>query len=181
MTVLLHVAWASSEVLVLRLPRLAGPLVLSAFSGAVALVVMLSGSVVYGRLSGAIAVATLSTAAIAAKTYGFSIARGGVTVVVPTAVAVLLLGYTYVDPGVTATNAALLLAGLVLPWAAAVPPLRRRRVWVRTVTALVLVLIPTTVAVLRAQRAFVRMQQENGPDAERGLYGVDVRGAFTAP
>jgi hypothetical protein len=169
MTVLLHAAWASAEALVLRLPRLAGPLVLSAFTGAVALVVMLSGSVVYGRLAGAIAIATLACAPIAMKSYGFSLARGGITVVVPSAVSILLLGYTYVDPGVTATNAALLLAGLVLPWAAAVSPMRRRRVWVRTATAVVLVVIPTAVAVLRAQRAFVRMQQESTPDEYREL------------
>src|SRR5688572_23306548 len=74
MTVLVHAAWASTEVLVLRLPRPAGPLVLGGFAMAVALVVMLSGSVVYGRLAGALAAATLAAAAVALAAGGFSLA-----------------------------------------------------------------------------------------------------------
>jgi hypothetical protein len=165
MTVVLHAAWASSEMLVLRLPRPAGPLVLSAFAGAVAMVVMMSGSLVYGRLAGVLAITPLIASAVAPAAPGFSFARGGVTVIVPTAIAILFLGHHYVDPGVTATNAGWLLAGLVLPWAAALPPLRRRRPWVRTVAALVLVLVPTGIAVARARREFVRMQQDTGLDA----------------
>jgi hypothetical protein len=126
MTVLVHAAWASSEVLVLRLPATAGPLVLATFSGAVALVVMLSGSVVYGRLAGAMAAATLASAAVAPAARGFSMARGAVTVVVPAAACVMLLGHHYVDPGVTPANMAFLLAALVLPWVATLRPLRRR-------------------------------------------------------
>ena len=164
MAVLLHAAWTSTELLVLRLPRPAGPLVLSAFAGGVAMVLMLSGSLVLGRLAGVLAVTPLVAAAVAPAAPGFSFARGGVTVIVPTAVAILLLGYHYVEPGVTAVNATLLFAGLALPWAAALPPVRRRRPWVRTVTALVLVLVPTMIAVARARREFVRMQQESGAE-----------------
>ena len=170
MTVLVHAAWASSEVLVLRLPRPAGPLVLSAFSGAVGVVVMLSGSVVYGRLAGAMGTAALAAAAVALAAPRFSFARGGVTVVVPAAVAVLLLGYHYVDPGVTAANAALLLAALVLPWLATLRWLRRRTPWVRTGVAVVLAVIPAGIAVLLAQRSFAKMQRESGPNIEDVSY-----------
>ena len=168
MVVVLHAAWTFTELLVLRLPRPAGPLVLSAFAGAVAMVLMLSGSVVYGRLAGILAITPLAAAAVAPAAPGFSFARGGVTVIVPTAVAILFLGRFYVDPGVSVTNAALLLAGLVLPWAAAVPPLRRRRPWVRTTAALLLVLVPTATAVVRAQRDFVRMSGVEGEQSAPG-------------
>jgi hypothetical protein len=171
-TVLLHAAWASSEVLVLRLPRPAGPLVLTAFAGGVALVVMLSGSLVYGRLAGALAAATLAAVAVAAAVPAFSLARGGVIVVVPLAVAILQLGHHLVDPGVTQAHVVLLLAGLLLPRVAAFPPLRRRRPWVRILAATVLAVVPVATAVLLAQRAFVRMQQETGPGTEGGLYGL---------
>jgi hypothetical protein len=171
-TVLLHAAWASSEVLVLRLPRPAGPLVLTVFAGGVALVVMLSGSLVYGRLAGALAAATLAAVAVAAAAPAFSLARGGVTVVAPLAVAILQLGHHLVDPGVTHAHVVLLLAGLLLPWVAVLPPLRRRRPWVRMLAATVLAVVPVAIAVLLAQRAFVRMQQETGPGTEAGLYGL---------
>jgi hypothetical protein len=165
MTVLTHAAWASTEVLVLRLPRPAGPLVLATFSGATALVVMLSGSLVYGRLAGAIAVAGLAAAAVAPAAPRLSVARGGVTVVVPATVAILMLGTYYVEPGVTARNSALLLASLVLPWAAAVRPMRRRRPWVRTTLAVVLAAAPAGTAVVLAQRAFARMERESGSES----------------
>ena len=172
MTVLVHAAWASSEVLVLRLPRPAGPLVLAVFAGCVALVVLLSGSMVYGRLAGALSVAALAAAAVALAAPRFSLARGGVTVLVPAAVAVLLLGCQYVDPGVTGRNAALLLASLALPWAATVRPLRRRRPWVRTMIALVLAALPAGTAVLLAQRTFARVEQENAPSADPASYSI---------
>jgi hypothetical protein len=170
MTVLLHAAWTSTELLVLRLPRPAGPLVLGAFAGGVAMVVMLSGSLVLGRLAGVLAITPLVASAVAPAAPGFSFARGGVTVIVPTAVAILMLGQHYVDPGATTANSALLLGGLALPWLAALPPLRRRRPWVRTVAALLLVLVPTATAVGRARREFVRMQQEGGAEP----YTVDA-------
>ena len=170
MTVLVHAAWAATEVLALRLPRPAAPLVLGGFAAAVALVVMLSGSVLYGRLAGALAAATLSTVLVAFAAGGFSLARGGVTVIVPTAVAVLFLGYHYVDPGVTAANASLLLAALVAPWVTTIGPLRRKKPWVRTVIAVSLAAIPAVVAVLLAQRTFAKMQQESGPDPSSELY-----------
>ena len=171
MTVVLHATWASTELLVLRLPRPAGPLVLGAFAGAAAMVVMLSGSLVLGRLAGVLAITPLVASAVAPAAPGFSFARGGVTVIVPTAVAILFLGHHYVEPGVTTANFGLLLAGLALPWIAALPPLRRRRPWVRTVAALVLVLVPTAVAVARARREFVPMQRESGAE----LYTLHAR------
>ena len=170
MTVVLHVAWASAELLVARLPRPAGPLVLSAFAGAAAMVVMMSGSVVYGRLAGVLAIAVLVASAVAPAAPGFSFARGGVTVIVPTTVAILFLSHHLVDPGITVANIGLLLLGLVLPWVAAVRPVRRRRTWVRTAVALLLVLVPTGVAVVRAQRAMARLQQEQAPSPE-GEFG----------
>jgi len=174
MTVLTHAAWASTEVLVLRLPRPAGPLVLATFSGAVALVIMLSGSVVYGRLAGALAVAVLAAALLAPAAPRLSVARGGVTVVIPATLAILLLARYYVEPGVAVRNGALLLSSLVLPWAATIRPLRRRRPWVRTVIALVLAAVPAGVAVLLAQRAFSRMQNEAAPGDESAAYSFHV-------
>ena len=164
MTVLVHTAWASTEVLVLRLPRPAGPLVASTFAGCAGLVVLLSGSVVYGRLGAALATAALAAVVVAVPCRGFSLARGGVTVVVPAATALLLLGRYYVDPGVTVTNGALLLAALALPWLVTLRPLRRRKAWVGTVIALLLAAVPAATAVVLAQRSFARMQQESGPD-----------------
>ena len=171
MAVLVHAAWASTEVLVLRLPRPAGPLVIAAFSGSVALVVMLSGSLVYGRLAGALAAAALAAAAVSAAAPRFTVARGGVTVIIPATVAILLMGRYYVEPGVGGRNAAMLLGSLALPWVAALRPLRRRRPWVRTVIAVVLTALPAGTAVLLAQRGFARAQQESGPGAESAAYG----------
>jgi hypothetical protein len=172
MLVLVHAAWAASEVLVLRLPRPAGPLVLAVFSGAAGLVVMLSGSVVYGRLAGTLAVGALAAGAVSVGARGFSLARGAVTVIVPAAVSILLVGHHYVDPGVTGSSIALLLVALVLPWIALVRPLRRRPPWVRAVLAAGLAAVPAGIAVLLAYRSFSRMQQETGPGAadEPGAY-----------
>jgi hypothetical protein len=174
MTVLTHAAWASTEVLVLRLPRPAGPLVLATFSGAVAVVVMLSGSMVYGRLAGAIAVAVLAAALVAPAAPRLSVARGGVTVVVPATLAILLLARYYVEPGVTVKNGALLLASLVLPWAVTIRPLRRRRPWVRTMIAVVLAVVPAGVAAVLAYRTFARMEKETGSGDEPAAYSFHV-------
>jgi hypothetical protein len=170
MTVVLHATWASAELLVLRLPRQAGPLVLSTFAGAAAMVVMMSGSVVYGRLAGVLAIAVLVATAVAPAAPGFSFARGGVSVIVPTVVAILFLGHHYVDPGVTVANVGLLLAGLLLPWLVALPPLRKRRPWLRTTVAVLLVLVPTGVAVVRARQAMARLQRDVDRSAYPGQY-----------
>ena len=158
MTVVLHVAWVSSEVLVARLPRGAGPAVLFVFTAGVALVCMLSGSLVYGRLAGVLAVVCGVAFAVALAAPGFTPARGAVSVIVPLSVAVVFLGYHLA--GLDATNGSLLLAGLLLPWLARVPWLAGRRPWVRATVAVLLALLPVGAGTWRARQAFLKAQQE---------------------
>src|SRR3954470_8709232 len=97
MTVVLHLAWMSSEILVHRLPRGTGAAVLFVFAAGAALVMMLSGSLIYGRLAGVISVVAGAAVLASIVAPGFSAARGAVTVMVPTAVAVVFLGYHLAD------------------------------------------------------------------------------------
>jgi hypothetical protein len=174
MTVILHAAWTSSELLVSRLPRLAGPLVLFVFAAGAGGVIMFSGSLVYGRLAGAIAAATLAGVLVAFMTRDFSLARGGVTVTVPVVVALLFLGHHYVDPGLTPANGVLLLSALALPWLAELPIVAKRPAWVRTWVALILAAAPVTAAGWRARQVFLQMETQTGeesqPEGDAGWY-----------
>jgi hypothetical protein len=161
MTAAVHVAWVSAERLSVRLPRVAAPLVLVVFTLGVAAVTALSGSLVYARLAGVLAVVSAVAAVVAILATGFTLSRGGVTVVVPLTVAVLLLGYHLADPGVGILNGSLLLSGLLFPWFSRLPLLRRRRPWVRGAVAVVLALMPVTAAVARAGIAFRKAQQQD--------------------
>jgi len=161
MTAATHVAWVSAERLSARLPRVAASLVVFVFTSGVAAVTALSGSLVYGRLAGVLSVVAAVAAIVAMLTPAFTLSRGGVTVVVPLAVAILLLGYHLADPGVGITNGALLLSSLLLPWLSRLPPLRRRRAWVRGTVAVVLALLPVTAAVARAGIAFRQAQRQD--------------------
>ena len=67
-----------------------------------------------------------------------------------------------------------ILASLVLPWAAAVRPLRRRKPWVRTVIALVLAMAPAGIAAALAYRTFARMEKDTGSGDEAQAYGFHV-------
>jgi hypothetical protein len=161
MTVVLHVAWVSAEMLVTRLPRCAGPAVVFVFAAGAALVLMLSGSLVYGRLAGVLTVVAAVAVLVSIASPGFSLARGGVTVIVPLVIAILFLGYHLVEPGVGAVNGGLLLGALLLPWLAKVPPLERRPAWVRGAVAVMLALLMVGVAAYRARAAFLRAEQED--------------------
>lgn len=161
MIVALHVVWVSAETLSRRLPRAAAPLVVFVFTSGVALVMMLSGSLVYGRIAGLMAVVSACASVVSLASPSFSMSRGAVTVIVPVTVAVIYLGYHLVDPGVGVANGALLLSSLLLPWLANLPPLRRRRPWVRVLVAVLLAALPVGAAVFRAREAFVRSQQED--------------------
>ena len=161
MTAALHVAWVSTEALVGRLPRGAGPAITVVFTAGVALVSMLSGSVVYGRLAGSLAVVSAAAFVISLLARGFSLARGPVGIVVPVAVALVFLGYHLAE--MEAINGGLLLAGLVLPWLARLPPLARRRPWVRAAVAVALATLPVGVAAWRAREAFLESQQPPDP------------------
>jgi hypothetical protein len=174
MTIVLHVAWVSAEQLARRLPRAAPPLVLLVFTAGVAAVTALSGSLVYGRLAGVLAVVTAVACVVSLTAPAFTLARGGVAVIVPLAVAVLLLGYHLADPGVGAVNGGLLLSALLLPWLARLRPLRRRRPWVRVTAAVLLALVPVSLAVARAGVAFRRAQQQ---DTAGDLYTLVQHGA----
>jgi hypothetical protein len=158
MVVVMHLAWVSTELLVDRLPRGAGVAVLFVFAAGTALVLMLSGSLVYGRLAGVMAVVASVALVTALAAPGFSPARGAVTVLVPTTVAVLFLGYHLADLDVL--NGSLLLAALPLPWLARLPPLAGRNPWVRVVVALMLAALPVGLASCRAGQAFMKAQQE---------------------
>jgi hypothetical protein len=158
MTVVLHVAWVSTELLVARLPRAAGPAVLGVFAAGVALVAMLSGSLVYGRLAGVSAVVCGVALVVALTAPGFTPARGAVTVIVPLSVAVVFLGYHFA--GLDVRDGSLLLAGLLLPWLARVPWLAGRRPWVRVTVAVMLAILPVGAATWRARQAFLKAQQE---------------------
>lgn len=163
MAAVLHVAWVSAESLVTRLPRVAGPLVVFVFTAGVALLMMLSGSLVYGRMAGVLAVVALVASLLSAFTPSFSLCRGAVTVIVPVTVATLFLGYHLVEPGLSATKCALLLAALLLPWLAKLPPFAGSRPWVRGVVAVLLAAAPVGAAAWRARAEFLRMQQETPP------------------
>ena len=164
MAVVLHIAWVSTEVLVARLPRAAGPAVAAVFTAGVALVCMLSGSLVYGRLAAVLAVVCGVAFAVALAAPGFTLARGAVSVVVPVSVAVVFLGYHLA--GLDAPNGSLLLAGLLLPWLARVPLLAGRRPWVRATVAVLLALLPVGAATWRARQAFLKAQQEDSGAGE---------------
>lgn len=164
MIVALHVAWISTETLVSRLPRGAGPPVVFVFTSGTAVVLTLSGSLVYGRLAGVIAVVALAAFVVSLASPGFSLARGAVTVIVPITMALLFLGYHLAD--VDALNAVLLLGGLLLPWFARLPTLARRRPAVRATAAVVLALLPVLVATWRAREAFLRAQQQDNTTGE---------------
>jgi hypothetical protein len=169
MTAAVHVAWVSAERLSVRLPRVAAPLVVFVFTSGVGAVAALSGSLVYGRLAGVLSVVAAVAAVVAMLAPAFTLSRGGVTVIVPLAVAVLLLGYHLADPGVGMLNGALLLSALLLPWLSRLPPLRRRRAWVRGTVAVLLALIPVTAAVTRAGIVFHKSQQQ---DTTGDLYSL---------
>jgi len=160
MTLVLHAAWTSTELLVAHLPRVAGPLLLFGFATGSAGVILLSGSLVYARFAGALAMGALAAVLISCITRPFTLARGGVTVVVPAVTALLFLAHHYVDPGLTPTNGALLLSALALPWLAALPFIARRGAWVRAVLAPLLAAAPVTVAAYRAHRTFREMESQ---------------------
>jgi hypothetical protein len=174
MTIAVHVTWVSTEQLARRLPRVAAPLVLLVFTSGVAAVTALSGSLVYGRLAGVLAAVTAVACAVSMAAPAFTLARGGVAVIAPLAVAVLLLGYHLADPGVGAVNGGLLLSALLLPWLSRLRPLRRRRPWVRVTAAVLLALLPVSLAVARAGLAFRRAQQQ---DSAGDLYSLVQHGA----
>ncbi|HZN67932.1 MAG TPA: hypothetical protein VFB66_21785, partial [Tepidisphaeraceae bacterium] len=153
-------AWTSTERLATRLPRAAPPLVLFVFAAGSGGVILLSGSLVYARLAGALSMGTLAAAVVALFARPFTLARGGVTVVVPAVTALLFLAHHYVDPGLTPTNGALLLSALALPWLAALPFIARRGAWVRAVLAPLLAAAPVTVAAYRAHRTFREMETQ---------------------
>lgn len=159
MTVVLHLAWVSTEMLVSRLPRGTGPAVLWVFTSGAALVLMLSGSLVYGRLAGVMAVAAFVTFVVSLASRGFSLSRGAVTIIIPVTVAILFLGYHLAE--LDAANAALLLGAVMLPWLARLPVLVRRPPWVRETVAVALAVLPVLVATWRAREAFLRTQQQD--------------------
>jgi hypothetical protein len=161
MIVVLHVAWMSAEVLVTRLPRGAGPAVIFAFTAGVAMVLLLSGSLVYGRMAGVLTIVAAAAVLLSTLSPGFSLSRGAVTLIVPIAIAILFLGYHLVEPGVGAVNGILLLAALLVPWLAKVPPLERRSAWVRGTVAVALALLMVGIAAYRARAAFLRAEQEH--------------------
>jgi hypothetical protein len=166
MTLVLHAAWTSTELLAARLPRAAMPLVLFVFAAGSGGVILLSGSLVYARLAGALSTGALAAVAVASVARPFTLARGGVTVVVPAVTALLFLAHHYVDPGLTLTNGILLLSALALPWLAELPFHARRPVWARTVLALLLAGAPIVAAGYRARQTFLQMEAQTQTEGE---------------
>jgi hypothetical protein len=164
MVVALHLAWASTELLVGRLPRAVGPAVLLVFCAGAALTLMLSGSIVYGRLAGVMAVVAGAGVLTALPAPGFSLARCGVSVLVPITVAIIYLGHHLSE--LDTVNASLLLTSLFLPWLGRLRVLSARRTWVRAIVAVLLVGLPVGAAVTRAAVAFHRAQQQESGGLE---------------
>jgi hypothetical protein len=151
----------STEMIAIRRPGAAAPLVLGPVAAGVGAVCLLIGTIKLGWMGAALGLMLLGWLAATLIRKGISFSRGPVYVVFTLLAG--LLTYDYFESGsITLTQIALVSVAPLLAWIVEIPPMRNWRAWKRELARLIVVSIPITVAVGMAVVQFRKDSAEMG-------------------
>jgi hypothetical protein len=142
--VVLLASWVNLDALAARLAPAPLALSLLIITGGVGGVLLVSGSLILGQLGLALAAALAAVVVFSTRGPGLSLDRGGVPILTTIVGALLIDGHIYA--GLPASAAFVLLPAPLAPWVCQLGPVRRASAWKGSALAVVVTLIPVSVA-----------------------------------